>query len=266
MQGTSFIMLLSFIVLAHALVPALALEGTDVLNTKRSMDELVNKLIDTLFDQMLMVQPVQHMDLENAALAKSPNHFAFRSRSSHLILPRALPSFPRPGVPSYSTGTAMTSRQLFHGSYGTMRTDHLIPKSDQSEQESPSVNFGPCRCVELSAEELEVELIDDSSPVILDAFATWCGPCQIMKPIMDQVAERLGERVRCFRFNTEKYDDMASRFRINGLPTILFLKPEDDVLIEVDRYEGAAPDIYILQLAEHHFFGGEAPPPPPLGA
>eukprot|EP00614_Pseudopedinella_elastica_P014635 CAMPEP_0172582464 /NCGR_PEP_ID=MMETSP1068-20121228/1876_1 /TAXON_ID=35684 /ORGANISM="Pseudopedinella elastica, Strain CCMP716" /LENGTH=237 /DNA_ID=CAMNT_0013375823 /DNA_START=163 /DNA_END=877 /DNA_ORIENTATION=- len=109
-----------------------------------------------------------------------------------------------------------------------------------------TVNFGDasdqgagCRLV--TGEELEIELTDLDTPMILDCFARWCGPCQLMVPVMDEVASKLGPKCRVLKFDTDEYPDMADLLRVEGLPTILFMGAGETGGPKVQhRFEGAA--------------------------
>ena len=77
---------------------------------------------------------------------------------------------------------------------------------------------------------------------------------------MDQVAAALDGRCRVLKLDTDEDPDMAELFRVQGLPTLLFLKPgKDDRPTVAHRFEGAAPEAYVLEVAEHHLFGGPKP-------
>lgn len=115
-----------------------------------------------------------------------------------------------------------------------------------------------CRLV--TGAELEVELTQWEQPILLDCFARWCGPCQLMVPVMDQVAKRLASRCRVLKLDTDEDPAMADYFRVQGLPTLLFLNVDANGSPKViHRFEGAAPVDHVIRLAEHHFFGGPAP-------
>ena len=67
-------------------------------------------------------------------------------------------------------------------------------------------------------------IINDSRPVIVDFHAVWCGPCKAQAPVLKQVADELGERIRIIKVDVDKNNKLASRYQIQGVPTVLFLK------------------------------------------
>jgi len=78
-------------------------------------------------------------------------------------------------------------------------------------------------------------------PILVDFYADWCGPCQLMARILEEVHATLKSRLRIIKINTEKYPDLASRYQVYALPTLLLFhqgKP-------IDRIEGvvSAPEL-----------------------
>ena len=81
------------------------------------------------------------------------------------------------------------------------------------------------------------ELLQDSKLVIVDFWATWCGPCRMLSPILDEVEEEMADKVTVVKVNVDDADEIAMRFRIMNIPTLLFFK--DGQL--VDKTVGAMP-------------------------
>lgn len=71
------------------------------------------------------------------------------------------------------------------------------------------------------------QLIESGIPVIIDAFAEWCGPCKIQSPILKEIATELGDRIRVIKIDVDKNPQVASRFDIRGVPTLLIFKNGD---------------------------------------
>jgi thioredoxin 2 len=79
-------------------------------------------------------------------------------------------------------------------------------------------------------------------PVLLDAWAPWCGPCHMLAPIVDQLAAELAGRVRVVKLNVDDNPRTAARFDLRSIPTLLVLKGGR----EVDRLVGVRPKQEIM--------------------
>jgi thioredoxin len=89
------------------------------------------------------------------------------------------------------------------------------------------------------------EMLSDSDvPVLVDFYADWCGPCQMMVPILEQVNTQLKDRLRIVKIDTEKYTELASKYQITALPTLVLFKQGQPV----NRIEGV---MQAPQLVEH---------------
>jgi len=69
------------------------------------------------------------------------------------------------------------------------------------------------------------ELINGEKPVLIDFFATWCGPCQVLSPILVEAKESFGDTVAIIKVDVDKNQEVAAQFQVRGVPTmILFQK------------------------------------------
>jgi thioredoxin 1 len=64
-------------------------------------------------------------------------------------------------------------------------------------------------------------LIASEKPVLIDFFATWCGPCQMLTPILKQVKDSLGERVSVIKIDVDNNQELASKMGVRGVPTMM---------------------------------------------
>ncbi|MDD4637478.1 MAG: thioredoxin [Bacteroidales bacterium] len=67
-------------------------------------------------------------------------------------------------------------------------------------------------------------LIKENRPVVVDFHATWCGPCKAQAPILKKIAEEFGERVRVIKIDVDRNRDLAGRYEIQSVPTLMVFK------------------------------------------
>lgn len=68
------------------------------------------------------------------------------------------------------------------------------------------------------------DLINSDTPVLVDFYATWCGPCQMLMPVLKQVKDNMGERVKILKIDVDKNQELASQFQVRGVPTMLLFQ------------------------------------------
>lgn len=69
------------------------------------------------------------------------------------------------------------------------------------------------------------QLIQSEKPILVDFFATWCGPCKMLSPILKEVKEQLGEQISIIKIDVDKNQQIAAQYQVRGVPTmILFQK------------------------------------------
>ncbi|XP_042064330.1 thioredoxin Y2, chloroplastic-like [Salvia splendens] len=91
------------------------------------------------------------------------------------------------------------------------------------------------------------ELLEKSDkPVLVDFYATWCGPCQFMVPVLEQVSASLIDKIQVVKIDTEKYPAIADKYQIQALPTFILFKDGKPF----DRFEGAMGADQLIERVE----------------
>ena len=80
-------------------------------------------------------------------------------------------------------------------------------------------------------------LLESEKLVIVDFWATWCGPCRMLSPLLDEVEEEMADQIVVVKVNVDDADEIAMRYRIMSIPTLIFFKDGQ----MVDRTVGAMP-------------------------
>jgi thioredoxin len=116
------------------------------------------------------------------------------------------------------------------------------------EKFSVSGVLRPGVATEVTGEQLDQELTSDATPILLDVYATWCGPCKMMAPELEKAAQELGSRCRVAKLDSDKHPEWAGRYQVQGLPTILLLNKGK----VQGKVEGACMKDKLVELAQPH--------------
>lgn len=68
------------------------------------------------------------------------------------------------------------------------------------------------------------QLVKGNTPVLVDFYADWCGPCKMMKPILEELKSKLGDNVKIVKIDVDRNPQIAQQFRIQGVPTLMIFR------------------------------------------
>ena len=89
-------------------------------------------------------------------------------------------------------------------------------------------------------------------PAIIDFYATWCGPCKMLAPILDEIAEEYAGRVDVYKVNVDEEEELAALFRIRSVPTLLFVPLTD----APQMAQGALPKKTLVEAIQNVLLSG----------
>ena len=97
------------------------------------------------------------------------------------------------------------------------------------------------------------ELIDGDTPVLVDFFATWCGPCKMMQPILEDTARKMGDKVKILKVDVDKNPLAASKFQVRGVPTLILFQKGKTVW----RQSGVVQSQQLVQIIHSNLSANE---------
>lgn len=102
----------------------------------------------------------------------------------------------------------------------------------------------------LNNDNFNEEIANTDKLVLIDFFATWCGPCKMLAPIISQIANEYSDRIKVCKINVDENQELASKYNITGIPTIVFLKNEQIIKISVGFHTKSELDNIINEILE----------------
>lgn len=128
----------------------------------------------------------------------------------------------------------------------TETTAELTPQPQQTEQ-APGL-AAKATVVHL-ANSGQLSELTSKGNVVVDFYATWCGPCKSVSPVIDRLAEQYAGKVSFVKVDVDKFKDLSTKFNIKGMPTFLFFKDGQ----KIDSFSGARSKQAFEQKIKTHF-------------
>ena len=100
--------------------------------------------------------------------------------------------------------------------------------------------------ITITDDNFEQEVLKAGTPVIVDFWAPWCGPCSMVSPILEDIADKYGEQIKVTKMNIDTYTKIAQQYSIMSIPAIFFFK-EGQV---VEQIIGALPKASFIEVVE----------------
>ncbi|MRX66198.1 thioredoxin [Maribacter luteus] len=92
------------------------------------------------------------------------------------------------------------------------------------------------------------DIINSDTPVLVDFFADWCGPCKMLAPILKDVKSELGDSIKIVKIDVDKNPSIASKYQVRGVPTMLLFKNGKQLW----RQSGVLQKRDIVQIIQSH--------------
>lgn len=104
------------------------------------------------------------------------------------------------------------------------------------------------KIIQLNDENFEAEVLGGDMPVLVDFWAPWCGPCRMVSPILDELAEEYEGRAKICKVNVDEVPALAKRYKVLSIPTLFIFKDG----VQLERIGGARPKNTFAELLDAH--------------
>lgn len=104
------------------------------------------------------------------------------------------------------------------------------------------------KCIDISDNEFQSMVIDSNEPVLVDFWAPWCGPCKAIAPILEQVSDYYGEKLKVVKINIDNNTNTPTKFGVRGIPTLMVFKNGENVQTKV----GAVQKSQLIKILDEY--------------
>ncbi len=103
--------------------------------------------------------------------------------------------------------------------------------------------------LEITEENFEKEVLKSQLPVLIDFGAVWCGPCKMLDPVVEEIAEEFKKQIKVVHVDIDSNQNLTMQYNVMGVPTLMLIKNGEPL----ERMTGYKPKNKILSIFEPHF-------------
>lgn len=140
----------------------------------------------------------------------------------------------------------------------------LVGMTASAQDRSESKNETTMKAIELNAAEFRKQIYDYEKnptawkyegdlPAVIDFYATWCGPCKALAPVMEELAKEYDGKIRVYKIDVDQEEELAAVFGIRSIPTLLWIPAKGQPTLT----QGAMPKPELRKMIDGVLLGGE---------
>jgi len=102
--------------------------------------------------------------------------------------------------------------------------------------------------IKITTDNFEKEVINSDSPILVDFWAQWCGPCRVVAPVLEEISNQYADKFRVAKVNVDENPELASKYGIRSIPTMILFKDGK----QIDSFTGALPKEAIINFVNEN--------------